>query len=91
MSFRPEFLFKITRATIPPGNEPKMMTITIRRPYAHLKEELGQAFIGQEDVKVIVDRRYVQRRTTVRPAEKERRRVDRRRTKEELVDVVIYT
>ena len=33
-----------------------MMSITIERPYAHLKEELLEAFAGQEDVKVVVDR-----------------------------------
>ena len=91
MSFQPEFLIRIAKATGPPGKESRMMSITIERPYAHLKEELLEAFAGQTDVKVVVDRRYGERRTAVQPVQMERRQADRRRPKENLVDVVIST
>lgn len=64
MSSLPRFLLRIARATNPPEGGAGMMSIIIRRPYAHLKEELCRAFEGQEDVKVIVDRRYGERRTS---------------------------
>jgi hypothetical protein len=59
----------------------------MRRPYAYLKKELCSTFEGQEDVKVIVDRRHGERRTRTQPVESERRRTDQRRPKEELVEV----
>lgn len=65
------------------------MSIIIRRPYAHLEEELIRIFNGQADVTVIVDRRYTERRTKKEPYPSERRRLERRRMKEELVEVVI--
>ena len=67
------------------------MSIVIRQPYAHLEKELRRAFKGQEDVKVIVDKRNGERRTSRQPLELERRRADRRTPKEELVEVVIST
>ena len=65
------------------------MKILIRRPYAYLEKELRTAFDGQEDVKVIVDRRYRERRESSQPVALERRRADRRRPKEELVEVLL--
>ena len=61
----------------------------ILRPHADLQEELHKTFKGEKDVKVIVDRRYGERRTSRKPVVKERRRSDQRRTKEQLVEVVI--
>jgi hypothetical protein len=55
-----------------------MTSIIIRRPYAHLKEELRRAFEGQEDVKVIVDKRNGERRTSQQPVAMECRQADRR-------------
>ena len=66
-----------------------MMSIIIRQPYAYLEKELCSTFEGQEDVKVIVDRRYGQRRTRTQTVELERRGADRRRPKEELVEVLL--
>ena len=65
------------------------MSIIIHRPYAHLEDELREAFEGQEDVNLIVDRRDGERRTSQQPVSVERRRGDRRRPKEQLVEVVI--
>ena len=66
-----------------------MTYIVIRRPYAHLEDEVRRVFAGREDVKVVVDRRSGERRATQRPVSVERRRADRRRAKEELVEVLI--
>ena len=66
-------------------------SIVIRRPYAHLEKDLRSAFKWIEDVKVILDRRFDERRKTQQPVTQERRAADQRRQKEDLVDVVIST
>ena len=78
---------KIAKTTDPPEPGAAKMIIIILRPYAYLENELCSTFGGQEDVKVIVDRRYGERRTGTRPVELERRRTDRRGPKQELVEV----
>ena len=87
MSEFPEFLMKITKATDSPEEGPGMMSIIVQRPYAYLEKELCGTFEGQEDVKVLVDRRRSERRTRTQTVELERRHADRRRPKEELVEV----
>ena len=89
MSSLPGLLLRIARATNPPGQGAGMMSIIIRRPYAHLEEELCRAFEGQEDVKVIVDKRHGERRTSQEPVATEHRQADRRSPREELVEVLI--
>ncbi len=89
MSSMPEFLLKVAKASPAPEQGPGMMSIIIHQPYAHLVEELNRAFEGQEDVKVIVDKRNGERRATRQPVELDRRRADRRTPKEELVEVVL--
>ena len=91
MSSMPGFLLRIAKATNPPEGGAGMMSIIIHRPYAHLEKELRRAFKGQEDVKVIVDKRNGERRTSRQPLELDRRRADRRRSKQQLVEVVIST
>jgi hypothetical protein len=66
-----------------------MTYIVIQRPYGHLEDEFRRVFAGREDIKVIVDRRSGERRATRQPVSVERRRADRRRAKEELVEVLI--
>ena len=87
MSEFPGFHMKIAKATNPPEEGAGMMSIIVRRPYAYLDKELCSTFEGQEDVKVIVDKRYGERRTRTQPVELEHRHADRRRPKEELVEV----
>ncbi len=88
MTVFPGFLMKIAKATDSREEGPGMMSIIIRRPYAYLDKELYSTFEGEEDVKVLVDRRHSERRRTrTQPVELERRRTDRRRPKEELVEV----
>ena len=91
MRLPPGFLLRIARTTNPPEGGAGMMSISIQRPYAHLEEELRRAFKGQEDVKVIVDRRSGERRTSQLPVAMERRQADRRSPKVELVEVLIST
>ena len=85
------FLLRIAKATQLEAEEFRKMSIIIRQPYAHLEEELLTAFEGQEDVSVILDRRFDERRTITQSVAKDRRELDRRAQKEELVQVVIST
>jgi hypothetical protein len=71
--------------------EAGIMTIVVHRAYAHLERELRSAFKGQEDVKVILDRRQGERRKNTKAVGKERRKADRRYLKEEIVEVVVST
>ena len=87
MSMLPVFLLRISKIASPPEQGAGMMSIVIRRPYGYLEKELCSTFEGEEDVKIIVDRRYGQRRTSPQAVESERRRTDRRRPKEELVEI----
>jgi len=68
-----------------------MMTIVVMRPYTHIEKELRSVFKGQEDVKVISDKRYGERRKRLQDIAPERRKDDRRRPKEELVEIAIST
>ena len=67
------------------------MTIVIQRPYARLEKELRNAFKGDNDVKVILERRSRERRKSTKEVEIDRRMAERRRPKEELVEVAIST
>jgi hypothetical protein len=89
MRFLPVFLLRIVKAASRSDERQGVTYITIRRPYAHLEDELRRAFERQKDIKVVVDRRYAERRTRQRPIPLERRRADRRRPKEELVEAVM--
>ncbi|MBA7708659.1 hypothetical protein ES703_117562 [subsurface metagenome] len=55
------------------------------------KNKLQSAFKGQEDIKVILDNRYLERRKSRQAVAINRRKAGRRRPKEELVEVVIST
>jgi hypothetical protein len=83
------FLIRILKSTPVSGEGTEKMSIIIRRSYAHLETELKRIFNGQADVKVKVDRRYEERRTKKEFYPSERRRDDRRKFKEELVEVII--
>jgi hypothetical protein len=89
MSIFPGFIMTIVKATALPAQTDGMMSIIIQRPYAFLQKELQSAFKGQKDVKVIVNGRYGERREKIQSTTPERRRTDRRRQKEELVEVLL--
>ena len=87
MSESPVFFMKIAKATSPPEKGAGMMSIIIRRRYALLERMLCSTFEGQKDVKVTIDKRYGERRTRTQLVELERRHADRRRPKEDFVEV----
>ncbi len=91
MNFPPKFLLRIAKTVPTPEEEAGIMSIIIRQPYAHLEKELCSAFKGEKDVKIIVDRRFDERRTTQQAVEVERRHADQRQPKEELIKAVIST
>ena len=73
MSFLPKFLFKIVKAVPTSEEKAGIMSIIIQRPYSHLEKELRSVFKGERDVKIIVDRRFDERRTGQQVIEVERR------------------
>ncbi len=91
MNFLPKFLLKIVK--VMPAFEEKagIMSIIIQRPYFHLEKELYNVFKGEKDVKIIVDRRFDERRTSQQAVEVERRYADQRQPQEELIKAVIST
>lgn len=86
----PNFTMRFAKKAFISKEDAGTMTVVIRRPYAHLENELRNTFKERDDVKVILDRRYGERRRKQQPAAIERRKADRRRSKEELVEVVLY-
>ena len=82
---------KISKKAYLPKEGAGIMTIVVQRPYARLEKELCSAFKGQEDVKVILERRSEERRKRPKAVAIERRQADRRSPKEELVEVLIST
>ena len=84
------FLLTILKATSEFEQGHGAMSIIIRQPYAHLLKEINRAFKRKKDVTVILERRQRQRRTNMQPVKfEERRRGDRRRAKEQLLEVVL--
>lgn len=67
------------------------MVIIIRRPYAYLEPEFRGAFEGQEDVEIIIDRRFPERRTGPPPISEEWPQQELRRPKEVIVEVVVMS
>lgn len=85
----PEFKIRIARENHMPEKRSGIMTIVIFHPYAHLERELLNAFEGDEDVKVVLDRRNGERRKEQKAVKRERRRGDRRKPKQEIAEVAI--
>jgi len=86
----PDFLLSIAKAAVPPEKHPGSICIIIKRPYTHLEDELRRTFEGQEDVKIVVDRRYGERRASRQPVSEDRRGADRRKKKDPLVEAIIF-
>lgn len=84
----PRLLLRIFRANPGLVENRGMAYIVIRRPYAHLEEEL-RPFEEQGDIRVIVDNRHGERRLNQGRSPVERRSADRRRDREELLEIVI--
>ena len=71
------------------SGDPRKVYIIVPRARAYLADLLAKAVEGRKDVEVIVDRRRRDRRTEEQPVPVERRRMERRQPKEELVEVVL--
>lgn len=71
------------------GPNPARIRLVLRRPYAYLENRVRQMFEGRADVEVIVDRRRGERRRGDRPVPEERRRAGRRKSREEILEMVI--
>ena len=91
MSFPPKITMSIAKKAQLSEEEAGIMTIVVHRAYSHLERELRRAFKGQEDVKVILDRRQGERRKKRKAVGAERRKADRRHSKEDIVEVVVTT
>ena len=84
-----ELLMRILRSAEVPGQETGKMSIVIKRPYAFLEKDFRNVFQDHEDSRIIVDRRYGERRSGKKPAKSERRRADRRQSKQILAEACI--
>ena len=90
------FVLRTVRASAESREETgkgKMLLIVGSR-YAHLRKVLLEAFDGQGDVEILVDRRKGDRRKRERrkgggPVLSERRQMDRRKRKEEVLEVIL--
>ena len=91
MSSPPKLTMRIAKIAHLSEERAGIMTIVVQRPYTHLEKELRDAFKGQEDVKVILDRRYGERRKRPEAVQLDRRKSDRRSPKKDMVEVVIST
>ncbi len=85
----PGLLLRVLSVNPGLGEHREMTYIVIRPPFAYLEEELRRPFDDQRDVTIMVDKRHGERRLTHQPPDAERRHGDRRRVKEELLEVVI--
>lgn len=57
-----------------------MYYVVISRQCANMQQELAAALHGRKDIRVILDRRYGERRVENKPTPLERRRRDRRKS-----------
>ena len=57
-----------------------MFYVIISRHCANMQQELATPLQGRKDIRVILDRRYGERRVERRPASPERRRTVRRKS-----------
>lgn len=73
----------------PGAGNPAKVYMVVPRSRAYLADLLRKAFEGREDVEILVDRRYGERRTQQRATAMERRRGERRGSKERVIEVVI--
>ncbi len=78
MRFPSAFLVRILNAAAGHEEAQGRMFVVVRREYSYLQDELRQAFEGQGDVHVIVDRRDGEPRRRREAVTAERRQADRR-------------
>jgi hypothetical protein len=73
------------------GNGKKKSIVVVRQPYAFLESAITTMFEGAEDVRVILDRRFLERRREAVPgvAQQERRNRTDRRSSSPMLDILI--
>ena len=85
----------ISFVTVLTGEEPvdgDPVYFIIPRPRAYLADLLAKSFAGRPGMEIIVDRRYAERRKGPGGGEwqqEDRRQAERRRIKQDLIEVVI--
>ena len=91
MSFQIRFLLSIDKAFRSVEQGPEVFSVVIQRPFSHLEEEFRNMFDDHSDVRVIMVNRDGDRRVKQRTVDQDRRRADRRRPQEEMLEVVMST
>jgi hypothetical protein len=71
-------MFDILKAEAVSDNECGRIVIVLERPYDFLKGELANVFEEQSEIRVVVDRRFADRRHKNEVVTSERRNCDRR-------------
>lgn len=94
MQLPSRFVLRIAETMGEPAISSAKMLLVLMRPYAHLEGEMRKEFDGLDDVEVIVDRRFGERRVGERrkggpPLASERRLADRRQEKEEVLHIIL--
>lgn len=84
-----DFSLRVVRSARASKGNNGLMSIIIRREYRHLKNELFSTFKDQNDVQVVVDRRYDERRKREQSVPLERRTADRRRPTEKIMEIIL--
>ena len=85
----PTFVGRVFSATEPLKHSRVRLLVIVRRPYAHIEDQLRSAFEGRDDVVIMRDRRRHVRRMTAGSYREERRRAERRSRKDDVLEVVI--
>ena len=91
MPVAPDLTMKLTKSIGSQNAEAGDMVIILQRPYAHLEAEMRRTFNNGNNARVIIDRRMGERRGPTKDMRDDRRRSDRRATKDQLLEVVINT
>jgi hypothetical protein len=85
----PTFVARVVSATEGLKHKPIRLLLILRRPFAHIEDQLRGAFEGRDDVVIIRDRRRGTRRRIAGSVRDERRHTERRSRMEDVLDVVI--
>lgn len=78
MPGRGSFLLRIQKNRIPVHESSGEMNMLVRRPHAYMADELRKLYAGQDQVNIIVDRRYSDRRQETNPVNNDCRSAERR-------------
>ena len=85
----PTFSARVVSATEGFKHNPGRMLLILRRPFAHIEDQLRRAFEGRDDVVIIRDRRRGARRRITGPFPGERRHTERRSRTEDVLEIMI--